>query len=327
MAIEDIQTLKQRTDIVAIINKYTELQQRGGEWWGCCPLHEEKTPSFSINPAKGSWHCFGCGAGGDVITFVEKMNHCTTKEAIELLGGNFQHSSNYVPTMTRRTPAQEKPVNNSWQDRLRGSKPVVDTPGEQYLASRGVDINAAMDADVKYHPLWYSDPKINRRGRKAVLFPITDADGNLVGAEGRYIDGLEKTNDAFLKAQSAGRKSLGVFATYRAWQQRYILLAEGPINALSLAMAGFPAIATCGAANLPAWIPERCRGKRIITFFDNDQGGEKGRMKIAHALQKYGLTSRNIPVLIPGFDINDLLVHYGLDAFQREIAKRINSNL
>ena len=80
--------LKRKNDIVSVVSKYVTLQQRGSKFWGCCPFHHEKTPSFCVDQYEGLYHCFGCKEGGDVITFVEKIESCDFYDAITRLAEN-----------------------------------------------------------------------------------------------------------------------------------------------------------------------------------------------------------------------------------------------
>ena len=82
---ESIAALKEKVSIKELVERYTELKLRGGDYWGCCPFHKEKTPSFKIAPEKGTWHCFGCDEGGDAIDFVMKIENLDYSEAAEKL--------------------------------------------------------------------------------------------------------------------------------------------------------------------------------------------------------------------------------------------------
>ena len=82
---DTLDAVNQRTDIVAIIGEYTRLERRGAEWWGCCPFHNEKSPSFHVVPDRKMYHCFGCGKGGGVINFVMEMEKLEFVEAVETL--------------------------------------------------------------------------------------------------------------------------------------------------------------------------------------------------------------------------------------------------
>lgn len=80
-----VQQLKDRADIESVVSSYVQLKRKGRTLWGLCPFHSEKTPSFTVSPDNGLFHCFGCGAGGDVITFIRKIENLDYPEAIQLL--------------------------------------------------------------------------------------------------------------------------------------------------------------------------------------------------------------------------------------------------
>ena len=85
MAGDEVQGIKSRLDIVEVIGDYVALKKNGKTWWGRCPFHNEKTPSFAVSPDRQTFHCFGCGKGGDVFTFIEEMEHIEFREALEKL--------------------------------------------------------------------------------------------------------------------------------------------------------------------------------------------------------------------------------------------------
>ena len=82
---DTIQQVMERTDVTALIGEYTRLERRGDEWWGCCPFHNEKTPSFKVDPSKGLYYCFGCHEGGSAVDFVCNMEKLSYREAIVFL--------------------------------------------------------------------------------------------------------------------------------------------------------------------------------------------------------------------------------------------------
>ncbi|HNY23117.1 MAG TPA: CHC2 zinc finger domain-containing protein, partial [Treponemataceae bacterium] len=82
---ETIDAVNKRSDIVSVVGEYTRLEKRGSDWWGCCPFHNEKSPSFHVIPERGMYHCFGCGKGGGIINFVMEMEKLSFVEAVESL--------------------------------------------------------------------------------------------------------------------------------------------------------------------------------------------------------------------------------------------------
>lgn len=85
MASDDVREIKSRLDIVEIVSEYVKLKRNGRTFWGCCPFHNEKTPSFSVSPERQTYHCFGCGKGGDIFSFIMETEHLEFREALERL--------------------------------------------------------------------------------------------------------------------------------------------------------------------------------------------------------------------------------------------------
>lgn len=104
--------LRERADIVRVVSRYVQLNQKGGRYWGLCPFHGEKTPSFSVNPQRQMYYCFGCHAGGSAITFVMEMEHLEFKEAVTQLAGEVHMS---LPEMVG---GQEDEATRSQKDRI-----------------------------------------------------------------------------------------------------------------------------------------------------------------------------------------------------------------
>ncbi len=146
---EDIQVLRERADIVAVIGDYTALRRAGSRLKGLCPFHREKTPSFSVDPARSYWHCFGCGEGGDVYSFLQKAEALTFPEAVERLARLVGYELRYAEL----TPGQRKALGRRtrlvealaaacdyYREQLAGPS---GAPARAYLASRGLDETAA----------------------------------------------------------------------------------------------------------------------------------------------------------------------------------------
>ncbi|MHB9132617.1 MAG: CHC2 zinc finger domain-containing protein [Armatimonadota bacterium] len=311
-----VDQVKTRVSILDVIGKVVNLHQRGRSWWGCCPLHQENTPSLQVSPDNGAgvWHCFGCGAGGDVISFVQKHYRVGFAEALRILGGH-EPSSPLPPT---RVPIKQLDTRPSdyWRQQLIGLQSLAGSPGAEYLQCRGIDLEYAFHSEVLYHPLWYGHAP-------AVLFPIRNKSGELIAAEGRYFyEVVIHMGDKPIKKQTAGPKSQGVFSTPGAFAQPFVFLTEGPIDALTLAMCGIPTVATCSASNCVAWLLEVCTGKDVIIGFDPDSGGEAGtRQQREKLFLPAGIQPRWITP--PCGDWNDFLLTYGREALTQRLREII----
>ncbi|MHB9134555.1 MAG: CHC2 zinc finger domain-containing protein [Armatimonadota bacterium] len=315
-------------DLLPVIQQHTTLKKAGGQFVGLCPLHQEKTPSFSVNPDKGVWHCFGCGKGGDVITFIEELHQVDYPRALEILGiGEEPHRKKYLSKRQHSLQAARQafgmapaapgvgnslrpaitPMDEKWRRHLEGLLPLDGSPALDYLCSRGLDHIFTTVAGVKYHPSWYN------KGA-AVIFPIRDAGGQLVAAQGRFLDEAVTP-----KAMTAGRKSDGVFFSPEAMAQRAVLVTEAPIDSLSLAMCGYPSIALVGTS-FPAWLPQACIGKEVYIALDDDQAGDTAAGALCAALIKLGIVPQRLKPR-GAKDWNELLQRVGWKEMRAIIAQ------
>jgi len=153
------------------------------------------------------------------------------------------------------------------------------------LRGRSLPLEVCLKAKVKWAPSWL--------GRPAVVFPIYDDGGTLVAAQGRYTDGRDDP-----KARTLGHKKSGVFLTGHFWDQvrkgAPIIITEAPIDALSLAICGFPALALCGKSGWPLWLPIKCAFKEVVLAFDGDTAGEEGAAKLSPVLESLGAKVRRV---------------------------------
>ncbi len=334
----DIAALKNRIPILSLIGQGVTLKQDGREWLGLCPFHQENTPSFRVNPDKGEFHCFGCGKGGDAISYTQLAHNMTFPEALHYLQerwgsaatidtntSSMSHANpSPLPTGPQRPATDASPAQADWTQRLRGGQEIAGTPGEDYLRTRSISSLFATASRMRYHPRWFAKPEKRWYGRPAIIYPLIDPTRGkdaLVAAEGRYIDGKEKTDKTkYHKAQIAGPKGAGIFITPEALTQTFLIITEGPIDALSLAECGIPAIATCSAQNQPPFLAALCRGKTVWTAFDPDTAGSNGTQTLAATLATAGIQSH---YLRPpeGMDWNDCLCVYGRRAMQSALAE------
>lgn len=314
----DVQTVKGHTDILAVIGARVALKQRGSEWWGCCPFHEEVDPSFHVVPEKGYFKCFGCGRDGDAIEFIKLYEHCDFKQAVNTLSetaGLVDRQYILAPPQKSKKASKEMP--DYFAQYVNDLRPLHGSPGESYLAGRGIDISLAVAAGVTYHPFFIDRP--------AVVFPLVEMDGTKVALQGRYIDG--RTNPR-MKIVKKYYKSVaphgGVFAIPDAFENPYRVFVEGPIDALSLAMCGTPSIALCGAQNRPDWLVHACRSAQLILIgLDTDAGGEEGAQGLRDILAPAGVQFKRLRTLAPGVDWNAALMQYGLDVLRVNLQQKI----
>lgn len=233
---------------------------RGAEQRYCCPLCGHEKPkdashrSLSLSPLDGLWKCYRCGAGGQLRDNWVKRDRPTRRREKRARAFGIpkkQAEAAVDPDKLRRL-----------QQELQGTALLLGSPGEQYLQERGIPVELALQARARFHPAWF--------GRPAVLFPVRDQTGKLVAAQGRYTDGQDNP-----KTRSAGSVSRGVFTTLGALEADRLAVVEAPIDALSLAAAGLPAVALIGTGNRPDWLPKALAFRTVLLATDNDPPTER----------------------------------------------------
>ena len=218
-----VEQVRSRSDIVSTVSKYVQLKSRGGQYWGCCPFHNERTASFTVNPEKGFFYCFGCHAGGNVFNFISKMEHITYFEAIKLqaqrlgiplLNAKRQRS----PDEIKREQREKALINVNTLAQTYFHNCLTITPygesGRQYLINRGITDEIIKSFNIGFAPnAWDALSKafvkrgippedlieaglstrrksggIYDRFRNRVMIPICDMLGHVVAFGGRIID-------------------------------------------------------------------------------------------------------------------------------------------
>lgn len=298
--------LRERLSIVDVVGRRVPLVKKGQNYWGCCPFHNEKTPSFSVNEDKGFYHCFGCGEHGDIISFVMKSENVDFKTAItELAAQAGLKMPDYKPK-----PAAQVAREESYYQIMSGAcdiyqKLLFEPMGAtalEYVRKRGFT-----DKMIQRYRIGYA-PKNNiiankfvnvkqenlmatgmcRRGdygmydffRDKLMFPIFNARGQIVAFSGRCLDGSEpkyiNTTDTelFHKRKTIFGFNFARDAIHRANRS---IVVEGQIDAIQMQCHGFPeTVAPLGTALTEDHISMLCKANRNIIFcFDGDAAGQK----------------------------------------------------
>lgn len=255
-----------------------------------CPLHTERSPSFLRQKSGKGYRCQACGKKGGVLDLPVALGLAKDKaSAVDFLA-EYYHISKSVLSGSRprrsvkpieleiRAVASIPTPTNEEREHLRaavqGCRPILGTPGEAYLKSRGLDPVFADACQVRYHPSWLG------RGA-AVVFPGRDRARRLVAAQGRFLRPVGGP-----KAMSRGKVALGVFSTPQALVKGLygrsgpIAVTEAPLDALALAMNGLSSIATFGAGNRQAWLVATLSGRDVVIATDDDDAGEKAEREL-----------------------------------------------
>ena len=319
-----ISEVAERNDIAEVVSEYVKLGKRSGSnLFGLCPFHNEKTPSFSVSPDKQIYHCFGCGKGGGVISFIMEIEGLSYPEAVEFLARRAglalpQQETDDGSRRRARLYALNRDAAIFFHETLKG-------PGgekaRQYLAQRQLTPATATNFGLGYAPdSWdalkkamlekgYTEQELFtadliRSGRKGssydtfrnrLVFPVIDVRGNVTGFSGRIIgEGEPKyLNTKETPVYNKGRLLFGLNLAKKS-KSGYILLVEGNVDVVSLHQAGFDsAVAALGTAltNEQAQLISRYTGE-VILAYDSDGAGLKASQRSIDILEKLDVKVR-----------------------------------
>ncbi len=331
---ESIEQLKSRLDIIDVIGSYIELRKSGANFKAPCPFHDEKSPSFVVSPSKQIYHCFGCGASGDSISFVmdyEKLNY---PEAIEKLASQYNFSLQY-------TQAGKQKKHSKLLEKLSEYYQILLTHNNQalaYLQERGIFESSIEKFELGYAPssnqtiefiqknmfstaeavelgaIGQQDTRLYARFIERITFPIYSASAHLVGFGGRTISGHQAkyVNSPQTKIFN---KSRLLYAYHLAKQSIYakkeIIIVEGYMDVIMLHQAGFTqAVATLGTALTGEHLPSiRKSDAKVILAYDGDNAGINAALKASKMLSASGIDG-GVVIFKDGLDPADM-VHHG----------------
>ncbi len=355
---ETIEKVNNSTDIVALVGEYTKLTQRGSEWWGCCPFHHEKTPSFHVIPERKMCHCFGCGAGGGVISFYMEMEKFSFAEAVEILAKKagieviYEGNSDYVP---QKNNSREEYINlyNRIADSFRFflTQSEMGKQALEYLKERGVSSEIARQFKLGYAPKdrrWlkkfllsknYSNEFLNNSGlfsqkypdiaffSDRLMFPIFDRNGNVVAFGGRILNGEgpkyinTKETDNYKKGSTLYGFN---FARQEIRQKKSVIICEGNMDVIAYHQAGIAnAVAPLGTA----FTEEQAKMlsgfiDTVYLSFDSDNAGQKATVKAILMCRKLDLSVKIIRIT-DGKDPSEILLKFGPEALTNMVSHAI----
>ena len=348
MALSDsfLQELKLKTDIEDVISTYVTLKRRGATLVGLCPFHNEKTPSFTVYPATQSFYCFGCGAGGDAITFLKKIENLDYLDAVKTLAqraGLQMPQEGFDDSLSKR----RRRILEMNREAARFYHSVLLSPegkvGYDYYIGRALSAATInhfglgfapnqWDALLKhmrakgYQPAELVDAGLARKGQKGyydnfrnrVMTPIIDVRGNVIAFGGRVLDDSKpkyiNTGDTLVY-----KKTNELFALNFAKDSKEdaLILCEGYMDVIAMHQAGFTnAVAGCGTA----LTTEQGRlisryAKEVILTYDADEAGQKALQKAMTLFDQTDVKVR-IPALVGGKDPDEIIRTYGRDKFK-----------
>lgn len=355
---EQIEEVRSRSDIVSVIGRYVRLKRAGSGYTGLCPFHNEKTPSFHVNPARQMYKCFGCGVGGNVLTFVMEYENLTFPEAMEMLA-----QENGIELPKQELTAQQKQQESLRQTLLEINKKAAryyfallksprGKPGYDYLTGRGLSDETILHFGLGYagqgggelyqymKKEGYSDSvlketglfKMDERGAydkfwNRVMFPIMDANNRVIGFGGRVMGDAKPKylNSPETKIFDKSRNLFGLNYAKRG-KRSHMILCEGYMDVIALHQAGFTnAVASLGTAftEQQANLIRRYTDEVLLTY-DSDGAGIKAAMRAIPMLRRAGITGKVIH-MEPYKDPDEFIKNLGAEEFEKRMEEAQNS--
>ena len=353
---ELIEEIKNSNDIVDVISQYVNLKRSGRNFFGLCPFHKEKSPSFSVSPDKQIFHCFGCGAGGNVIHFISKIENADFKEAIGILanraGIELPTLNNYEDNKTALLKSKVYEINQIAAEFYHQNlyKPTSKI-GQEYIKKRKLDnrtlksflIGYSGNFDELYRILKQKgfteeeilasslvnkkdDGKYIDRFRKRVMFPIQDTRNKVIAFGGRVTDDSKPKyiNSPENIVYSKGRHLFGLNVAKRG-ELKNIIIVEGYMDAISLYQRGITnVVASLGTALTEAQgrILRRY-SERVTIGYDSDGAGQAATLRGLEILQNIGCDVRILQIS-GAKDPDEYVIKYGPERFLKCVEQAIS---
>ena len=353
-----IDEVRSRNDIVDVVSSYVKIQKKGANYMGLCPFHAEKSPSFSVSPGKQLFHCFGCGVGGDVITFIRQYENYSFNEALALLA---KRANIELPQLNDNDRAKSDEKNIILEINKTAARYFYENlfskegeVGLKYFKDRGLDSKdithfglgfAKKTPNDLYHFLkesGYSDDILKKSGLinidekgvrdrfwNRVMFPIIDANSRVIGFGGRVLgDGLPKyVNSPETLAFDKSRNLYGLNFAKRT-RRDFFLICEGYMDVIALHNAGFEnSVASLGTALTSLHVKLIGRyTKKVILTYDSDGAGINAAKRAIPLLKEENI---NVKVLsmAPYKDPDEFIKNLGSEEFQKRIDNADNAFL
>lgn len=358
---DSIERVRQAVDMLDLVGAKTELKRSGHQWMGCCPFHDERTPSFSVNVSEKVFHCFGCGEGGDLFRFVELTEGLPFREALEYLADRYNITielSDEDPRAAERWQQRDRLLEllertASWYVRQLWESDEAAGP-RAYLAQRGLDEQMLRQFRVGYAPsawdavllasrragysereLW--DAGLVRRGQKGNLydffrrriqFPLCDARGRVLGFGGRAAGPDQQPKYVNSSDGAVYHKGRHLFAAdlarAAAAKAGQVVLCEGYTDVIALHQAGLTnTVGLMGTALTEEQVGELARLAPVVLLaLDADSAGQEAMLRAARVAAGRRLELR-VVTLPSGLDPADLLLSEGADGMRERVAASI----
>ena len=354
---ELIDEIKSKNDIVDIISQYVVLKRSGRNFFGLCPFHKEKSPSFSVSPDKQIFHCFGCGVGGDVFRFISKIENVSFKEAIETLaeksGVELPALDGQVDTRLMQLRAKVYQINELAAQFYHENLYLPSAkPAQEYVKKRKLDNKTLKKFLIGYSPNSFNelytmlnqknfteeeilasslvnktkDGKFIDRFRGRLMFPIQDTKNRVIAFGGRVLDDSKPKyiNSPENIVYSKGRHLFGLNVAKKG-DLKKILIVEGYMDTISLHQRGISyAVASLGTALTEAQGRLlRNSSEQVIIGYDADGAGQAATMRGLEILQSLGCDIR-ILQLEGAKDPDEYIIKYGPERFEKKVEQSIS---
>jgi len=356
---ELVEEVRSRNDIVDVISGYIKLQKKGSSYFGLCPFHNEKTPSFSVSQQKQMYYCFGCGAGGNVFTFVMEYENYSFTEALKFLADRVGVE---LPEIEYSQEAKEKAnlknrlleVNKSAAAYFYALlKQENGQAAYKYLTGRGLSEGTIKQFGLGYSDKYrddlyrylkskgFSDEVIMKAGLASpderygvhdkfwnrVMFPIMDINSKVIGFGGRVMgDGMPKYLNSPETLVFDKSRNLYGFHRARTTRKAYLLICEGYMDVIALHQAGFTnAVASLGTALTMghARLISQRGFREVFLTYDSDEAGTKAAIRAVPLLKDMGISAKIIR-MDPYKDPDEFIKNLGSEAFEARIGEARN---
>ncbi len=353
---EIIDEVRQSNDIVDVISQYMYLKRSGRNYFGLCPFHNEKSPSFSVSPDKQIFHCFGCGVGGNVISFIMKIEGCGFVEAIQILAekANIQLPTleNNVDSQREELKAKVYKVNDFTADFYHKN---LYTPnakiGQEYVKKRMLTNDTLENYKIgfsgRFNELYmalkhngFGDQEILESGlvnrndngqyidryRNRLMFPICDVRGRVIAFGGRVLDDSKPKyiNSPENVIYSKGRHLFGLNVA-KKYDTKQLLIVEGYMDVISLHQRGVKNVvgALGTALTQQQGFLLRKNAEQVILSFDSDEAGQTAKLRAIDVLQSMGLDLRVLQ-MEGAKDPDEYIIKYGNARFKNVVDRAIS---
>ena len=356
-----IEEVRSKNDIVDVVSQYVKLTRKGSSYFGLCPFHNEKTPSFSVTPGKQMYYCFGCGAGGNVFNFIMEYENYTFGEALKHLADRAGVELPKIEYSKEvRQKAQEKAelleINKQaaqyFYYQLRTDK---GQRGYEYLKNRGLSEETMRKFGLGYSDKFsdglyrflkskgYQDERLRESGLfnvderhgmydkfwNRVIFPIMDVNNRVIGFGGRVMGDAKPKylNSPETKIFDKSRNLYGLNIA-RTTRRKYLILCEGYMDVIAMHQAGFNnAVASLGTALTSGHASLLKRyTQEVLLLYDSDEAGIRAALRGIPILREAGVNSRVVS-LKPYKDPDEFIKNMGPEAFEKRLDEAKDSFL